>query len=195
MWWQNKEHSIIWKIRWLQKDDMSEKKKPYFAKMKDWREWDWEGQRGNTIFDTFQWHFVSVERTYRTDKRWETKPQMIMHLVWENGDNLTLECNMWSVPRQLLNRIATLKKIWKIKLVLWSSFGDIKPERFAWICVYVDWVKLDPENVAISKKEQEQLIEKEATRKWNFLYYDKMDDKLFEICAGIQSDLQLNDQK
>lgn len=182
---QQQTYRTIRKIRWIENTELSQWLLPYFAKMKVRREWDWKEQRWREIFKEIEGRFVKIDKSFRESSHWP-KMQMNLYLLNDAGGRNKIECNVSTVTRQLMNRLATLDKIGKIRFILGMSIWERDRKPHAWISVDVDWEKLSVDKVAISKQEQyEHYADKEVTRKGTNFYWDRFDDKLFELCEKL----------
>jgi hypothetical protein len=109
---------------------------------------------------------------------------MLIHFIGDNGEEETLKCNVSSITRQLMNKLASVKEVGKLKLVLGATTAD-DGKVYPRVSVQVDGKKISKDEIAIPREEQDKLVEKEETKKGTNYYYDKLDDKLFELCEKI----------
>lgn len=181
------QYGTTWKIDGLKREDLASGQIPYFAETKVKRivDKDWKSnQRWVEIFDSYEGNFVKVEKGTWKSEEYGEKTQMLIHFTADNGDEEILKCNVSSITRQLMNKLASVKEVGKLKLVLGATTAD-DGKVYPRISVQVDGRKISKEEIAIPREEQEKLVEKEETKKGTNYYYDKLDDKLFELCEKI----------
>lgn len=181
------QYGVTWKIDWLKREELASGQIPYFAETKVKRivDKDWKSdQRGVEIFDSYEGNFVKVEKGTWKSEEYGEKTQMLIHFTADNGDEETLKCNVSSITRQLMNKLASVKEIGKLKLVLGATTAD-DGKVYPRVSVQVDGRKISKDEIAIPREEQDKLVEKEETKKGTNYYYDKLDDKLFELCEKI----------
>lgn len=181
------QYGTTWKIDGLKREELASGQIPYFAETKVKRivDKDWKSnQRWVEIFDSYEGNFVKVEKGTWKSEEYGEKTQMLIHFTADNGDEETLKCNVSSITRQLMNKLASVKEVGKLKLVLGATTAD-DGKVYPRISVQVDGRKISKDEIAIPREEQEKLVEKEETKKGTNYYYDKLDDKLFELCEKI----------
>lgn len=181
------QYGTTWKIDGLKREDLASGQIPYFAETKVKRivDKDWKSnQRWVEIFDSYEGNFVKVEKGVWKSEEYGDKTQMLIHFTADNGDEETLKCNVSSITRQLMNKLASVKEVGKLKLVLGATTAD-DGKVYPRVSVQVDGRKIPKEEIAIPREEQDKLVEKEETKKGTNYYYDKLDDKLFELCEKI----------
>ena len=181
------QYGTTWKIDWLKREELASGQIPYFAETKVKRivDKDWKSdQRGVEIFDSYEGNFVKVEKGVWKSEEYGEKTQMLIHFTADNGDEEILKCNVSSITRQLMNKLASIKEVGKLKLVLGATTAD-DGKVYPRVSVQVDGRKIPKEEIAIPREEQDKLVEKEETKKGTNYYYDKLDDKLFELCEKI----------
>ncbi len=181
------QYGVTWKIDGLKREDLASGQIPYFAETKVKRivDKDWKSnQRWVEIFDSYEGNFVKVEKGTWKSEEYGEKTQMLIHFTADNGDEETLKCNVSSITRQLMNKLASVKEIGKLKLVLGATTAD-DGKVYPRVSVQVDGRKISKDEIAIPREEQDKLVEKEETKKGTNYYYDKLDDKLFELCEKI----------
>ncbi len=181
------QYGTTWKIDGLKREDLASGQIPYFAETKVKRivDKDWKSdQRGVEIFDSYEGNFVKVEKGTWKSEEYGDKTQMLIHFIGDNGEEETLKCNVSSITRQLMNKLAPVKEVGKLKLVLGATTTD-DGKVYPRVSVQVDGRKISKDEIAIPREEQDKLVEKEETKKGTNYYYDKLDDKLFELCEKI----------
>lgn len=181
------QYGTTWKIDGLKREDLASGQIPYFAETKVKRivDKDWKSdQRGVEIFDSYEGNFVKVEKGTWKSEEYGDKTQMLIHFIGDNGEEETLKCNVSSITRQLMNKLASVKEVGKLKLVLGATTAD-DGKVYPRVSVQVDGKKISKDEIAIPREEQDKLVEKEETKKGTNYYYDKLDDKLFELCEKI----------
>lgn len=181
------QYGTTWKIDGLKREDLASGQIPYFAETKVKRivDKDWKSnQRWVEIFDSYEGNFVKVEKGTWKSEEYGEKTQMLIHFTADNGDEEILKCNVSSITRQLMNKLASVKEVGKLKLVLGATTAD-DGKVYPRVSVQVDGRKISKDEIAIPREEQEKLVEKEETKKGTNYYYDKLDDKLFELCEKI----------
>ena len=185
------------KIDGLKKEDLSSGQLPYFAETKVKRIVDKDGksdQRGVEIFPAYEGNFVKLEKGVWKSEEYGEKTQMLIHFTMDNGEQEVLKCNVSSITRQLMNKLASVKEVGKLKLVLGASVAD-DGKVYPRISVQVDGEKIKKEDCAISREEQDKLVEVFTDPKGKkTYYYDKLDDKLFELCEKI-TPIEKEDEK
>lgn len=181
------QYGTTWKIDGLKREDLASGQIPYFAETKVKRivDKDWKSnQRWVEIFDSYEGNFVKVEKGTWKSEEYGEKTQMLIHFTADNGDEEILKCNVSSITRQLMNKLASVKEVGKLKLVLGATTAD-DGKVYPRVSVQVDGRKISKDEIAIPREEQDKLVEKEETKKGTNYYYDKLDDKLFELCEKI----------
>lgn len=181
------QYGVTWKIDGLKREDLASGQIPYFAETKVKRIVDKDGksnQRWVEIFDSYEGNFVKVEKGTWKSEEYGEKTQMLIHFTADSGDEEILKCNVSSITRQLMNKLASVKEVGKLKLVLGATTAD-DGKVYPRISVQVDGRKISKDEIAIPREEQDKLVEKEETKKGTNYYYDKLDDKLFELCEKI----------
>lgn len=181
------QYGVTWKIDWLKREELASGQIPYFAQAKVKRivDKDWKSdQRWVEIFDSYEGNFVKVEKGVWKSEEYGEKTQMLIHFTADNGDEEILKCNVSSITRQLMNKLASVKEVGKLKLVLGATTAD-DGKVYPRVSVQVDGRKISKDEIAIPREEQDKLVEKEETKKGTNYYYDKLDDKLFELCEKI----------
>lgn len=181
------QYGTTWKIDGLKREDLASGQIPYFAETKVKRIVDKDGksnQRWVEIFDSYEGNFVKVEKGTWKSEEYGEKTQMLIHFTADNGDEEILKCNVSSITRQLMNKLASVKEVGKLKLVLGATTAD-DGKVYPRVSVQVDGRKISKDEIAIPREEQDKLVEKEETKKGTNYYYDKLDDKLFELCEKI----------
>lgn len=181
------QYGVTWKIDGLKREDLASGQIPYFAETKVKRIVDKDGksnQRWVEIFDSYEGNFVKVEKGTWKSEEYGEKTQMLIHFTADNGDEEILKCNVSSITRQLMNKLASVKEVGKLKLVLGATTAD-DGKVYPRVSVQVDGRKISKDEIAIPREEQDKLVEKEETKKGTNYYYDKLDDKLFELCEKI----------